>query len=450
MTAGETGPDKPGDQAHGGGSDGPAPPPPPAQPPRQPPPPPASGPPPIPGPGSGPGYGPGPGYGYGPGYAHGYAGGPGNPYSGQGPTPYGTPPWPGGPPPGPPKPGVIPLRPLGVGDILTAVFSTVGRYWRQLYGVLLVLVIGAVVICGLVAGIAVAVVWDRVEDIQAATHQADASGGSYTPTADQVVPLILAGSVVLLVIAVVGLYVVSALQAVHAVAASRAVIGAPLTARELWRTARPRVPAVMGVQLLSGLIIGGIALVGYAVIVGLVVALATGAAGNGGHPNAGLLVVTVIASVVLGLGIAAGACYFSIRFLAAPATATLEGASPVAALRRSSALVRGLFWRSLGITLLVGLLVWIAEQILQYAMMLVGGLGVSAAAAGGDTPDTANMAAAVVAIVFVALAVTAGSLIAVPFSYLTGAMLYVDMRIRHEGFDLELARAAGLPPHRAG
>ncbi|HEY9438306.1 MAG TPA: hypothetical protein VIS29_06585, partial [Streptomyces sp.] len=57
----------------------------------------------------------------------------GAPYGG---VPYGGPPappgWGGWTPP--PKPGVIPLAPLKLGDVLNGAFSTMGRYWKQVLG----------------------------------------------------------------------------------------------------------------------------------------------------------------------------------------------------------------------------------------------------------------------------------------------------------------------------
>lgn len=43
-----------------------------------------------------------------------------------------APQWGGGwtPPPPPPQPGVIPLRPLGLGDLLGGGFSAFRRYWK--------------------------------------------------------------------------------------------------------------------------------------------------------------------------------------------------------------------------------------------------------------------------------------------------------------------------------
>ena len=43
----------------------------------------------------------------------------------------------------PPKPGVIPLAPLGLGDVLGGAFSTMGRYWKQLFGMAAALYGGA-------------------------------------------------------------------------------------------------------------------------------------------------------------------------------------------------------------------------------------------------------------------------------------------------------------------
>src|SRR5205823_2675989 len=68
-----------------------------------------------------PGYGQ-PGYGQPPGY-------------GQGPRPYGS--W--TPPPQAPKPGVIPLRPLGVSELLDGAFTSIRRNPRATLGIAAIL-----------------------------------------------------------------------------------------------------------------------------------------------------------------------------------------------------------------------------------------------------------------------------------------------------------------------
>ena len=55
-------------------------------------------------------------------------------------------------PPPPPKPGVIPAGPLGLGDILGGAFATMGRYWKQLFGIAAAVYGAAAVVVGVGPG----------------------------------------------------------------------------------------------------------------------------------------------------------------------------------------------------------------------------------------------------------------------------------------------------------
>jgi len=326
--------------------------------------------------------------------------------------------------------------------VLGAVFSTIGRYWQQIYGLVLCLVGGAALVSAAVGGIAVAVIWDTVDDVMSASDRF--SGGSYSPSGGQLTTLIVTGVVVLLILAVVWLYVFSALHAVHAVVVSRAVTGTPLTAGELWRTARPRVGAVMGVELLVGLMTAGPVLVAVGGVVGMFVAAIPA---GGASPDGGLIALAVIGSLVLFLAATVGVTYLSVRLLFAPSAATLEGQSAGAALSRSGTLIRGAWWRTLGITLIIGFAVSVVQQIIQYPISIFASTGMSASiAAGHDAPGPGSV---IGWMCLMMLAPVLGTLISTPFTYVTNSLLYVDMRIRREGFDLTLGQAAGLPPHRA-
>lgn len=391
---------------------------------------------------------PGPGYGYGPppGPGPGYGGGPGPGYGGgPNPGPYGAP-WggPPGPPPAP-QPGVIPLRPLTLSDILSAVFSTVGRYWRQIYGVLVSLIGVAFLISTAVIAIAIVTVRSTLDHVISADRQsAGLSTGYAGPDGGQIATLVVVGVVALLVIGVVWLYVYSALHAVHAVLVSRAVTGSAISAGELWRTARPRVGSVIGVQLVVSLITGGLMLAACG-IVALFIAGAV-ARYDSVEPSPGLILLVVFGSLLIVGGTAAAVAYFSVRFLFAPTAATLEGGGTGAALSRSTALVRRVWWRTFGIMLVIGVAVSVIQQIIQYPLSIFSSSGISASmAARGSAPDLEMM---ITWMCLILLIPVLGSLIAVPFTYVTNSLLYVDMRIRREGFDLVLGQAAGLPAHR--
>lgn len=118
-------------------------------------------------------------------------------------TPYGgpgVPPGPGGWGGGwmPPKPGVIPLGPLRLGDVLGGAFATVGRYGKQLFGVGAAAYGGALAVVMAAAAIAYSAVADHMDRILSL-------GSEESPRTEDWVPLVIAfGSV-----AVVGLIAVA-------------------------------------------------------------------------------------------------------------------------------------------------------------------------------------------------------------------------------------------------
>jgi hypothetical protein len=106
-----------------------------------------------------------------------------------------------------------------------------------------------------------------------------------------------------------------------------------------------------------------------------------------------------------------------------------EDAGPVQALKRSWALVRGSWWRVLGIIAVGVLLVSILAGVLQGLLVLI-----PAALASG------NQAALAVATV---VAGTVSGTLTTPFTAAIFTLVYFDQRVRREGFDLELL-AQGL------
>jgi hypothetical protein len=102
------------------------------------------------------------------------------------------------------------------------------------------------------------------------------------------------------------------------------------------------------------------------------------------------------------------------------------------ALRRSRALVRGRWWPTAAVLVLAFLLAGIVQSIFS-------GLLAGAVVAAG-TNDLVNAAAQ-------AVANTAASVLTTPFSAAVTTAVYFDLRVRKEGFDLELlARRVGVEP----
>lgn len=143
--------------------------------------------------------------------------------------PFGGPPgWGGWVPP--PKPGVIPLAPLGLGDVLGGAFSTMGRYWKQLFGMAAALYGGATLLMAAAVAVAYSAVSDHLDRVVALDYDETASS-------TDVVPLVTAG-IVLGLVGIVTISVVSGLMyaAVPAVL-QEAVLGRPVAFAAVWRKA---------------------------------------------------------------------------------------------------------------------------------------------------------------------------------------------------------------------
>jgi hypothetical protein len=376
------------------------------------------------GPGSQPGYGqPGygqPGYGQ-PGYGQpGYGPGPYGPGP-YGPGPYG--PGPGGmwPPgrPSAPKPGVIPLRPLVVGEILDGAFSSIRQNPKATLGLSAILL----TITGVISTAITLIVGNLIGGISEANLPSN-------PTPAQVWhylghTLAIQGTAAL-VAAVLAVLIQGILSGLLTAVIGRGVLGHRITARQAWRITAPRLPALIGAAfavlgLLVGLLVLGLAVLGLVLFVIYLVGAPTG--------------VIVLVGVLGFFPVLALTIWFGVMLsLAAPAV-VLERQGPLQALRRSWRLVSRSFWRVFGILLLAGLIVTMAGFILELpfgaAAVLSGGNFLS-----GHTPGLATTLISAVG------RIVAGT-VTRPISAGVVVLLYMDMRMRKEGLDLALQTAAG-------
>jgi len=118
-----------------------------------------------------------------------------------------------------------------------------------------------------------------------------------------------------------------------------------------------------------------------------------------------------------------------VRWILSTPVLFAEGVGPVRALARSWQLVKGEWWRTLGILLLVVIMVDLIQIVLGF---FVG--GVAAFLPGVDATVRAAVSTTLAGVV----AALAGPLLPI-----TLTLLYFDMRVRKEGYDLEeLARQA--------
>ncbi|MEU0189073.1 glycerophosphoryl diester phosphodiesterase membrane domain-containing protein [Streptomyces afghaniensis] len=367
----------------------------------------------------GPGWGTQPPGGYGPGGPGGYGpGGPGAPggYAGPGGPPgYGG--WGnawGGPPPAA-KPGVIPLRPLGVGEILDGAVSTMRTYWRTVLGISLTVAVITEVIVVLFQGLVLNdSSTEALNDPSATLSELSRAMGDA-----------MLNSTVVFVISLVGTVIATALLTT---VTSRAVLGKSVTIGEAWRDARPQVVKLFGLICLLLLITAGIVTVG--TLPGILIA----AAGSTG-PGVALTVLGVIGAGIVAL-------WLMIRFSLASPALMLEKQGIKKAMSRSTKLVRGTWWRVFGIQLLATIIANVVASIIVIPFTFL-----AAALSGDGVTGWLNSGGSGLGWTFLivsGIGAVIGSMITFPITAGVTVLLYIDQRIRREALDLELARAAGV------
>ncbi|MCL9760392.1 hypothetical protein [Frankia sp. AiPa1] len=161
----------------------------------------------------------------------------------------------------------------------------------------------------------------------------------------------------------------------------------------------------------------------------------------------GLFVLTVAVTLAVLLGLVAllvGAVVVGVYLSLATPAYVLEGGGVGHALRRSVAIVRGSWWRTFGILLLAALVSLMLSAVFAIATAIV-----LAAAPGvfGDVLDGDLTTAGHIVEGFGNLAATT---VSTPIIAGAVVLLYVDLRIRREGLDVTLAEAARQRAGQAG
>lgn len=312
------------------------------------------------------------------------------------------------------KPGVIPLRPLGVGEILDGAISTIRQHPRVMLGISAI--VGA--ISALLNSFAS---WLTLRDLEGIDPE--------TATDEEVVEFLAIGFTSIGATIVVTTLATLVATGVLTVAISRAVLGRRVSMREAWESARPRLVRLVGLWLLTSLIIFGVVAVGP--VLGILLAAA------------GVTALGVAVAVIGGIGGALMAIYFYVRFALAPPALILEKQRIVAAMRRSHRLVKGSWWRVFGILLLALVLAGILGQIIQTPFGLLG-FGTSY-----FVPTEDFTAPGLVDLTVAGIGGVVASAITLPFTAGVTTLLYVDQRMRREALDIELARTAASAPTAA-
>lgn len=309
------------------------------------------------------------------------------------------------------KPGVIPLRPLGIGEILDGAVSTMRAHWRTVLGISL----GVAIITQGVGTAAIGLWFQDIENLERLENDPNLTTDELLDVAGG----LLGALGITLVVTLLGTILATAMLTM---VVSRAVLGRTVSIGEAWRESRPQLLRLCGLLLLLPL------LAGVVIVIGLLPGILATA-------GASLLVVG-------GLAAAAVVIWLWVLFSLAPPALMLERQGVIGSLRRSAKLVRGSWWRILGVLLLTQILVFIVSGVIEVPTDLIGTAVDSGGTSGlfsGSVPTGWTY------LVITGIGSVIASAITFPISAGVTALLYLDQRIRREALDLELARAAGVP-----
>lgn len=315
------------------------------------------------------------------------------------------------------KPGVIALRPLNISDLLDGAITAIRRYPLLILGVSAIV---AVVTAGLnlVASLLIVPNFERVARIGPAATQAEQLNALYN----------LLGSTLLSLVPslVIGLLGQAFLAGFLTVVMGKAVLGRPVGFRSAMSEAAPRLLRLLVLTVLYGAAV-----------------LAACAAGAG-------------LAVLLGLALGPVAILFGVLAVILPvipyvfwslagAALVLERGTIKQAFARSVKLVTGSFWRVFGVLLLAAIIGWLITMIIGIPFSVGSG-----ALSGMFDPQNASLPqVSTGGLVLQSVGAVIASTLVTPFTALVTVLLYIDQRMRREGMDIELARAAGLQPPQA-
>lgn len=283
------------------------------------------------------------------------------------------------------KPGVIPLRPLTVGEILDGAITTMRRYPALIFGVSAVV---ALLETALSLGLAI---WFGNN---LATVPVPGPAATPEETLNYLSSALSATAATLGVTVVVTLLIRTFLTGFMTVVVGKAVLGKPITFGEAVAEVTPLLLPLLGVTL----------------------------------------AYTLISAVGLMFCLIPGIWLYVLFGLASPAL-VLERGRIGRSLSRSRALVAGSWWRVFGVLLLTGLCAEVIIFVIEIPFNLSLGIG----ATNGTHLASASLGTQLLS--------GAGQLIAqtlvAPFVTGATALLYIDQRMRKEGMDIQLARSAG-------
>lgn len=318
------------------------------------------------------------------------------------------------------KPGIIPLRPLSIGDIYQGAFAAIKTNARTMFGFTAAL-LGVVLVISI--GINYAIINLVLPNYLSPSSPYAAVFTSLSGSFSQ-----LGGSLLQVLATVL-------LSGLIVVAVSRSVLGRVASSKEVWERTKSKFLPLIGLNIITSIISGLMMIIGIVVFFVLLASVASTAKTDReflqdlGVSLVGLLILMVISALV--------SSYLSIKFSVASPAMVLENLGVFAAIGRSWSLTRGNFWRLFGINILTAIITFMVAGIFGGIAEALGAIFI---VVGSSSPED-MIASLNTTYILIMVMSTIAQLLILPFTSSVNALLYIDLRMRKEGLDVELRNA---------
>ncbi|MEV8143866.1 glycerophosphoryl diester phosphodiesterase membrane domain-containing protein [Specibacter sp. NPDC078709] len=325
----------------------------------------------------------------------------------------------------PPKPGVIPLRPLGLGEILDGAFQAARRNGKAMFGSALIFQLITVAATLLVMFLTLGQFMVGLLD---GTMLID--GNNATDT-DAFLGSILGFTVAIVVTVFISTLLQMVLQGALVVPVVRSVLNRKTTFGQMWQLTKPRIGSLLLLAVLYAVAALIAVFVYIAVVVLLVLSLGSMDSDSAALAGVGL-------SLLLSLPFLAVGLWIGTKLLVAPAAIVVDNIGAFAAIKRSWQLTKRNWWRTFGTYLLAAIIAAVITGVITTPVSFIVGM-IMGMMSIESTPEQALTQTIIAQIISSAIGALVG---AVTLAFQTGVMslIYVDLRMRRDGFDLTLLK----------
>lgn len=312
------------------------------------------------------------------------------------------------------QPGIIPLRPLTVGELFNGAFQAVRVNPQTMFG----FAFAIMAVVGLVQAFFAS---SSTSSLTRALSSGDTDDLVYS----------LGSSMGSFATDGLTLLATAFLSGMLALTVWDAVLGRKSSPADAWHRFSPRFVPVLLATLLIG-IIEFVAIVVvllvflipfFLVVVNTASARSLDSAGAGIGGALSIIFLMIVALIVI-------ACFLTVKFAFTSSAVVLEGLGPVDAMKRSWSLSKGSFWRILGRILLMGIVTTLITSVLGAIVGAILGVGANAA-------DSLGLLVAFSAFVSALL-----SAVVIPVQSSFYTLMYLDERMRKENLAPMIAQEA--------